>query len=121
MMLCWFFKVPWGDSGNLAANGVGVFTTAPRSINSVITPLAQFKATLGWKVTPQARQKEGHDPHGRPSCTTVRLAARARVVSTVVLIVIRTVIEETFHTAHASPIVNHVLGRAKALLVADPV
>lgn len=30
-------------------------------------------------------------------------------------------IEKPFHTAHASPIVNHVLSRAKELLVADPV
>lgn len=51
----------------------------------------------------------------------MRLAARTRVVSAVVLVIIRTVIEETFHTAHTSPIVNHVLGGAKALLVADPV
>lgn len=51
----------------------------------------------------------------------MRLAARTRVVSTIVLIVIGAVIEETFHAAHTSPIVNDVLGRAKALLVTDPV
>lgn len=51
----------------------------------------------------------------------MRLAARTRVVSTIVLIVVGAVIEETFHTAHTSPIVNDVLGRAKALLVTDPV
>lgn len=51
----------------------------------------------------------------------MRLAARTRVVSTVVLIIIRTVIEKTFHAAHTGPIVNDVLRRAKALLVADPV
>lgn len=51
----------------------------------------------------------------------MRLAAGTGVVSTVVLVIRRTVIEEAFHTAHACPIVNHVLGRAQALLVADPV
>lgn len=49
------------------------------------------------------------------------LAAGTRVVCTVVLIIIGAVIEETFHAAHTSPIVNDVLGRAKALLVTDPV
>ena len=51
----------------------------------------------------------------------MRLAAGTRAVSAVVLVIIGTVIEEAFHTAHARPVVDHVLGRAKALLVADPV
>lgn len=51
----------------------------------------------------------------------MRLAAGARVVGTVVLVVVGAVIEEAFHAAHAGPIVNHVLGGAEALLVADPV
>lgn len=51
----------------------------------------------------------------------MRLATRARVVRTVVLVVVGTVIEETLDAAHAGPVVDHVLGRAKALLVADPV
>lgn len=65
-MLCWLFKVPGGYAGNFAANGVGVFAAAPRPIYPVVTALAQLKATLGWQVTPQARQKDGHYTHGGP-------------------------------------------------------
>lgn len=109
-MLCWFFKVPGWDTGNFAANCVGVLTATSRPIDPVITPLAQFKTTLGWQVTPQARQKKGHDPHGGPSSAAVGLAARAGVVSAVVLIVVGAVVEKPLHAAHTSPIIDHVLG-----------
>lgn len=120
-MLCGLFKVPRWDSGHSAAHGVGVFTAAPRPVHSVVTPLAQLKATLGWKVTPQTRQKEGHEPHGRPPGAAVGLAAGARVVRTVVLVVVGAVIEEAFDAAHTRPVIDHVLSRAQALLVTDPV
>lgn len=119
-MLCWLFKVPGGDTGNFAANRVGVFTAAPRPIDPVVTALAQLKATLGWQVTPQARQEEGHHTHGWPPSAAVRLTARAGVVSAVVLIIVGAVIEEALHTADTSPVIDHVLGWAKTLFVTDP-
>lgn len=119
-MLCWLIKVPGWDVGNLAADCVGVLAATPGPVDPVVTPLAQLKATLGWQVTPQARQDEGDQSHGGPPSAAVGLAARAGVVSAVVLVIVGAVVEKPFHAADASPIINHILGRAKTLLVTDP-
>lgn len=50
----------------------------------------------------------------------MRLTAGAGVVSTVVLVIVRAVVEEALHAAHASPVIDHVLGGTKTLLVTDP-
>lgn len=109
-MLCRLLQVPGRDPGNFAANRVGVFTATARPVDLVVTALAQLKAALGRQVTPQARQNEGHHPHGGPPGAAVGLAARARVVGTVVLVVIGAVVEEPLDATDASPVVNHVLG-----------
>lgn len=51
----------------------------------------------------------------------MRLAAGAGVVGAVVLVIVRAVIEEALHAANASPIIDHVLGGTKTLLVTDPI
>lgn len=119
-MLCWLVDIPGWDFGNFTANRVGLFTATTWPVDLVVTALAQFKATLGWQVTPQARQNKGHNAHGGPPSATVGLATRTGIIGAIVLIVIGAVVEKTLHTADTGPVIYHVLGRAKTLLITDP-
>lgn len=119
-MLCQLLEVPGGDVGHFAANSVGVLTAAAGPVHLVVTALAQLKATLGRQVTPQARQNEGHDAHGGPPSAAMGLATRTRVIGAVVFVVVGAVVEKALDAADASPIIDHVLGRAKTLFVTDP-
>lgn len=99
---------------------VGVFAPTAWSPGTVVAALGQAEAPLCWKVTQQARHKDGQDAHGRPAHAAVGLAAGAGLVRADVLVVARAVVEKALDAADARAVVQDVLRRADAAPGTEP-
>lgn len=106
--------------GDLAAHGVGVAAAAAGSSGAVVATLAHSEAKLGRRIAAQAGQAERQDGHGAPAGAGMSRGTGAGSVSAVVLIISRTVVKETLHTAQAGAILYGVLGRAQTSLATRP-
>lgn len=107
--------------GGLADDAVRVLAAATRAAQAVVAALGQLHAAGGGQVAEQAGQHQGQGPHEGPAGAAVRVGAGAGVVGAGALIVlVGAVVEDALHQAHARAVVHQRLGRAQALLVADP-
>lgn len=108
-------------AGRLADDAVRVLAAATRAAQAVIATLGQLHAAGGRQVAEQAGQHHGEGTHEGPAGAAVGTGAGAGVVGTGALIVlVGAVVEDALHQAHACAVVDQGLGRAQALLVADP-
>lgn len=98
------------SSGDLAAHCVGVVAAAAGSCGPVVATLAHSEAKLGRRIAAQAGQAERQNSHGAPAGAGVSRSTGAGSVGAVVLIVCRTVVEETLHTAQAGAVLHCALG-----------
>lgn len=108
-------------TGCLADDAVRVLAAATRASQTVIAALGQLDAACGRQIAQQTRQHQREGTHEGPAGAAVGAGAGAGMVSAGALIIlIGAVVEDALHQAHTCTIVDQGLGRAQALLVADP-
>lgn len=108
-------------AGCLADDAVRMLAAATRAAQAVIATLGQLHAASGGQVAEQAGQHHGEGTHEGPAGAAVGTGAGAGVVGAGALIVlVGAMVEDALHQAHTCAIVDQGLGRAQALLVADP-
>lgn len=108
-------------AGCLADDTVRMLAAATRTSQAVIAMLGQLDTACGWQVAQQTGQHQREGTHEGPAGTAVGAGAGAGMVSAGALIIlVGAMVEDALYEAHARAIVDQGLGRAQALLVADP-
>lgn len=106
---------------NLAAHSVGIAAPAAWARGTVMGTLAQGKAQPGRGVAAEARQAERQQPHSAPTGTGVGCSTGARLVGTVILIILGgAVVEQAFNAAQASAVLHDAFGGAQTALSTGP-
>ena len=98
-------------AGCLADDAVRVLAAATGASQAVVATLGQLDAAYGRQVAQQTGQHQREGAHEGPAGAAVGAGAGAGMVrARALVILVRTVVEDTLHQAHARAVVDQGLG-----------